>query len=88
MIVFHFSSIGEVEAVWAQRACECEAVPLENSDDGMEEQQTRSVRGDLKGVEKSNAAGASHPSRIVRGFLLCLSPLGGGMTASARQRSN
>jgi len=27
------------------------------------------------------------PDRIVRGFLLALSPLGGGMTASARQRS-
>ena len=39
-------------------------------------------------VEKSNAVQASHPDRIVRGFLLCLSPLGGGMTASARQRSN
>jgi hypothetical protein len=33
-----------------------------------------------KKCRQKNAARASHPSRIVRGFLL------GGMTASARQR--
>jgi len=38
--------------------------------------------------QKQNATGASHPGRIARGFLfLPWSPLGGGMTALARQPS-
>jgi len=36
---------------------------------------------------KSNAVQASHPDRIVRGFLPAFSPQGGGTIASARQRS-